>query len=113
MADGVPGPKEAAAVQLVEGENRGAHGPATIRNLLVEELNVLGHQSKSPTATPCVVRSMGNGAPGLTLEHVVKLAEGAPRLRPGLATIQFLPVGGDYALGVHLKTLSATPTVVL
>ena len=51
MADGVPGPKKAAAVQLVEGENRGVHGSATVRNLRVEELNVLGHQSKSPTAT--------------------------------------------------------------
>ena len=69
---------------------------------------------------------MGDGAPGLTLGYAVKLAEGAPRLRPGKrvsfasinvvpgrATIQFLPVGGDLAQGVHLKTVSATPNVVV
>ena len=51
MEDGVLGLKKAAAVQLVEGENRGARGSATIRNLRLGELNVLGHQPKSPTAT--------------------------------------------------------------
>ena len=55
MADGVLGPRKAAAVQLVEGENRGAHGLAAIRNPRVVETNVLGHQPNSPTAMPFVV----------------------------------------------------------
>ena len=55
MGDGVLGAKKAAAAQLVEGEHRRAHGVATIQHLRVEELNVLGHQPSSPTATLSVV----------------------------------------------------------
>ena len=55
MADGVPGPKKVHAVQLAEGENRGAQGPATVRHLLVGEPTVLAQQPSSLTATLFVV----------------------------------------------------------
>ena len=55
MADGVPGPKKAGAVQLAEGEARGAHGLATVRNLLAVALPVLEALPRTPTATPSAV----------------------------------------------------------
>ena len=57
MADGVLGPKKEAAVQLVEEEDRGAQGLATIRRLRAVVQPVLEALPKTPTATPSVVVS--------------------------------------------------------
>ena len=55
MANGVLGLNKVAAVQLVEGENREAHGFATIRNLRAVVQPVLEAHPRTPTATPSVV----------------------------------------------------------
>ena len=55
MANGVLGLNKVAAVQLVEGENREAHGLATIRHLRAVVQPVLEALPKTPTATPSAV----------------------------------------------------------
>jgi len=113
MADGVLGRKKVVAVQLVEEEDRGAHGLATIQHLRAVVQPVLEALPKTPTATPSVVLSTVVGALGQTMEPAAKPVEEAPRPEPGLAPVHHLPVVEQPVPEAHTKTRTATPSAVL
>jgi len=112
MGVGVLGLTMEPAAKHVEEAARPEPDLALVRHLPVGGQTVLEALLRPPFATTSVVLSMVVGAPGLTLGHAVKRVEGAPRLRPDLATTQVLHVGGNLAQEANLKTPPATHRVV-
>lgn len=64
-------------------------------------------------ATSTAVRWTVVGASGPTTGHAAPLVEEEARGKQGSVTTQHLLVGGDNALGLQIKLLTATPSVVL
>ena len=84
---------------------RGATSTAAVRS---EHL-----KNCKSSKNPFVQRWTAVGAFGPTTVHAAPLVEGEARGKQGSVTTQHLLVGGDNALGLQIKLLTATPSAVV
>ena len=84
---------------------RGATSTAVVRTENLENCKT----SKNPFLQRWTVV----GASGPTTAHAAPLVEEEARGKQGSVTTQHLPVGEDNALGLQIKLLTATPSVVV
>ena len=84
---------------------RGATSTAVVRSEILENC--------SSGKNPFLQRWMADGAFGPTTAHAAPLVEEETRGKQGSVTTQHLLVGGDSALGLQIKLLTATPSAVV
>ena len=86
-------------------KTRGATITAAVRSENLENCK----SSKNPFLQQWTV----DGASGPTTAHAAPLVEEEARGKQGSVTTQHLLVGGDSALGLQIKLLTATPSAVV